>query len=183
MKLCTKCKLEKSTEDFYADKRRSDGLKSWCKNCHNIGVRDWQGRNRTQDLTNKRTYIKSRRLNPEFAERERQAFAIWYDENREYCKQWGKSYRLTHPEVGRAADARRRARKKSAMQGNPKEVYDYSVILRNDPCSYCSKVTEAIDHIVPLSRGGDHDWTNMTASCKSCNSSKNNKSLLVWMGS
>ena len=50
-------------------------------------------------------------------------------------------------------------------------------LLTHDPCSYCGKPMEAIDHIVPLTKGGTEDWTNLTSACKSCNSRKNNKSL------
>ena len=34
-----------------------------------------------------------------------------------------------------------------------------------------------VDHIVPRSRGGRHEWTNVITSCKACNHRKGNKSL------
>jgi 5-methylcytosine-specific restriction endonuclease McrA len=45
-------------------------------------------------------------------------------------------------------------------------------------CAYCGEsfalVSEQLtqDHIVPLSRGGSHDRTNVVPACLSCNSSK-----------
>ena len=33
MKICSKCKLEKSKTDFYKKERGKDGLLSWCKEC------------------------------------------------------------------------------------------------------------------------------------------------------
>lgn len=181
MKFCTKCKLEKSTKDFYKDKRRADGLKSWCKDCHNIGVRDWQKQNRAQDLMNKITYIQNKRTDPEYKELERMAHREWVQRNPEYYKQYDKQYRETHPEKGRASDARRRARKLNAMQGDPQEIYDYGLILRQDPCSYCNNPAKAIDHIIPLAKNGNHSWDNLTAACQGCNSSKRDKSFLFWL--
>jgi 5-methylcytosine-specific restriction endonuclease McrA len=36
-----------------------------------------------------------------------------------------------------------------------------------------------IDHIVPTAAGGEGRWSNYTASCASCNRSKNHRLLLV----
>lgn len=42
-------------------------------------------------------------------------------------------------------------------------------------CQYCGGVAENIDHIVPRSRGGSHSWNNVVASCRKCNTRKENK--------
>ena len=39
-------------------------------------------------------------------------------------------------------------------------------------CQYCGHGAENIDHIVPRSRGGEHMWENVVASCRSCNARK-----------
>lgn len=36
MKICSKCKKDKTGSEFYLDKRTKDGLYSCCKNCHQI---------------------------------------------------------------------------------------------------------------------------------------------------
>jgi 5-methylcytosine-specific restriction endonuclease McrA len=53
--------------------------------------------------------------------------------------------------------------------------------LLNDPCCYCGKPMEDIDHIVPVTKSGEENWENLTAACKSCNTSKNNKNLLDFL--
>ena len=40
-KQCPKCKLFKSTSDFYKDKNRKDGLYFYCKQCHNLKVKKY----------------------------------------------------------------------------------------------------------------------------------------------
>ena len=39
-------------------------------------------------------------------------------------------------------------------------------------CAYCSGPAETIDHVMPRSRGGQHDWDNVVAACARCNHSK-----------
>lgn len=43
-------------------------------------------------------------------------------------------------------------------------------------CKYCgeylSERAVTIDHIIPTSRGGRHEWPNVVASCKPCNNAK-----------
>jgi 5-methylcytosine-specific restriction endonuclease McrA len=46
-------------------------------------------------------------------------------------------------------------------------------------CAYCgdhypdSELT--VEHIVPVSRGGQHTWTNVVTACRSCNTRKGNR--------
>jgi len=46
-------------------------------------------------------------------------------------------------------------------------------------CAYCgvhayeSELT--VEHIVPVSRGGRHEWTNVVTACRSCNTRKGNR--------
>ena len=52
-----------------------------------------------------------------------------------------------------------------------------NVCLRDDnTCQYCDKrfayVDLTIDHVIPKSRGGSNDWTNLVACCKRCNQKK-----------
>ena len=49
-------------------------------------------------------------------------------------------------------------------------------------CSYCGKTGGTIDHIVPLSKGGDHHWSNLLPCCRSCNSSKRDRDVFEFMG-
>jgi len=42
-------------------------------------------------------------------------------------------------------------------------------------CQYCGRPAENIDHVVPRSRGGQHVWENVVASCRPCNSKKEDR--------
>lgn len=44
-------------------------------------------------------------------------------------------------------------------------------------CGYCGGKAETIDHVIPRSRGGEHNWENCVASCAPCNHRKADKLL------
>ena len=52
-------------------------------------------------------------------------------------------------------------------------------VLRRDGgvCAYCSEAADTVDHVVPRSRGGRHEWTNVVASCRRDNSAKGDQLL------
>ncbi len=50
------------------------------------------------------------------------------------------------------------------------------VFIRDDhTCQYCGRAAENVDHVLPRSRGGAHDWENVAASCRRCNSRKGDR--------
>jgi 5-methylcytosine-specific restriction endonuclease McrA len=52
-------------------------------------------------------------------------------------------------------------------------------VLRRDEgqCAYCSNAADTVDHVVPRSRGGRHEWTNVVAACKRDNLFKGDQLL------
>lgn len=70
-------------------------------------------------------------------------------------------------------------------------------VLRRDKftCSYCGfsdpprgkddlgrKATLCADHVIPLSRGGTNEESNLVCACLPCNSSKSDRLLWEWRG-
>lgn len=52
-------------------------------------------------------------------------------------------------------------------------------VLRRDGgrCAYCAAPADTIDHVVPKSRGGRHEWTNVVAACQKDNFKKGDRLL------
>ena len=42
-------------------------------------------------------------------------------------------------------------------------------------CQYCGDPADSIDHVVPRSRGGAHEWENVAAACRPCNLRKRDR--------
>lgn len=44
-------------------------------------------------------------------------------------------------------------------------------------CVYCAVKADTIDHVIPRSRGGRNEWTNVVAACARCNHRKGDRLL------
>lgn len=108
------------------------------------------------------------------------SYAKHADSIRGYSREWAKA----NPLKRRVSESGRRARKRSA-QGSYTDV-DIQSMLKDQKglCKYCSKDISNqyhIDHVVPLSRGGSNELSNLVLSCSHCNLSKGKKMLNEWM--
>lgn len=51
-----------------------------------------------------------------------------------------------------------------------------TVFARDDwLCQYCGGAADSIDHVMPRSRGGLHEWENVAAACRPCNLRKRDR--------
>ena len=78
-------------------------------------------------------------------------------------------------------NARQRVRNKILLEKKflilPKELEK----LYREPCFKCgSKQNQSIDHIIPLSKGGNHSVGNLMTLCLRCNMSKRDKLFIEW---
>lgn len=132
---------------------------------------------------------KSRALN-RVNNAKRKYYALRYrQQNRERLQEWHRNNRKTeaYRMAGRLATAKRRAYMRNAVVGDPKEIKKYYRSVRENllvVCFYCNDVFNSklahVDHVVPLSRGGQHSVTNFCVSCPKCNLSKNDKLVEEW---
>ncbi len=44
-------------------------------------------------------------------------------------------------------------------------------------CVYCAAPATSIDHVMPRSRGGSHEWGNVVSACHKCNHQKADRTL------
>lgn len=78
----------------------------------------------------------------------------------------------------RVKDARKAARKAgAAINDLTVEQWRWLVFLYGGYCAYCGRQPKRIglDHVVPLSRGGNNTLSNVVPVCRSCNSHKHAK--------
>jgi len=85
---------------------------------------------------------------------------------------------------GKALAYRQYAKRKKAvlLTENPLTADEWAEILREHDhhCRYCGKKAKlTIDHVIPLTKGGEHSQDNVVPACQSCNSKKRDK--LDWL--
>lgn len=71
-------------------------------------------------------------------------------------------------------------RKKGLKEKMPIEFLQKVLNAQDNKCFFCEcDLTEykAIEHLTPVSKGGDNNFYNLVYSCKSCNSKKRQKTL------
>lgn len=62
------------------------------------------------------------------------------------------------------------------------DIQRYKKALRGDRCAYCGGEVQVLDHIQARARGGGDCWENLTGACTACNSRKQAKSLIGFLG-
>jgi len=150
--------------------------------------------NREKELERQKTY---REANPEKIAEYRRAYRkanrekiaeyqrVYNKANREKVVGWQKVYQKANPEVRKAADHRRRARKRNAEGDHNSAQIRARFAVHGDSCIYCASTQDLhIDHIKPLSKGGSNWPANLAPACATCNRSKNDKwgaDLLRWI--
>lgn len=121
-----------------------------------------------------------RKANPE---KNRATKSAWAKANPEKCRAYQAARRKANPRANAAMTARRKAMKLAAP-GRGVTAAQWRQVLGDSLglCVYCGeRRVLTMDHIEPLAKGGAHDVDNIVATCKPCNCSKNNRSLLVWL--
>jgi 5-methylcytosine-specific restriction endonuclease McrA len=108
----------------------------------------------------------------------------WRERNAKQMADYNREYRKANPDKVRAKNLARRARQLNAFV----EHVDPLIVWERDNgcCGICfqqidpsllwpDKMSKTLDHIVPLSKGGEHSYANAQIAHAVCNSRKNDR--------
>lgn len=196
-KTCSKCKQIKPLSEFARDKSGKNGLDYKCRACRKTAIDAW----RSQHREHTRAYDKQwRKANPEkrkqqnkryhasmspqalanrLARRKRTAL-----QNRLRSQRWRDANPdkvRVHRQMGKI---QRRAREAAARFV---EYVNLDVLYIRDRarCSLCGQHVKrpdaSADHIIPLSKGGEHSYRNTALAHLHCNKRKKDGSPLQQM--
>lgn len=179
MKQCSKCHLQKDFNQFYKDKSKRDGLRPDCKECKNKYIKQYKVSYPEKIKETRKTHYDKN------AEQIKKYVSEWQKENKEKVNTNSSKYRKT--EKGRLTtkrkNHRRRALEKTTVGFLPKDYWTILINIYGQKCinRHCIKIIDdlnplSLDHIIPLSRGGLHDLFNIQILCRSCNSTKRDRS-------
>ncbi len=206
-KICSKCSIGKPVTEFEKDRRNPTGYGTRCRDCVRAYLSKWRTDNREHFNNYYRKYYADHPLthlertarwysknkdkvraagrrryasDPEQARNKRRALYQKYPERE---REKSKKYRKSNPIKRRAAEAVRRTRKNNSVGRYTEKDVLKMLEQQDNKCRYCgdSIVNKyEVDHIVPLSRGGSNDLSNLVIACQPCNGSKHNKLISEW---
>lgn len=204
-KTCRECGEVKPLTDYHVNRAARDGRQFRCKSCCVAKARarreeiredperfaDHVARRRAND----RKYGAERRKDPAYREWMSEYQKRWRVENRErisaYAAAWRRSnpkayeatrrrYFESHPDASRESAAKRRAWKRDAFVEEVRA--EVLLELYGTSCYLCeTQIYQPrdmhMDHVVPLSRGGEHSVANVRPTHKACNLRKSDRLL------
>ena len=171
LKTCRKCNEEKPHSEFRkSPKGDSFGLHAWCHDCNRAARRMHYQNNKDRYSEWNRSWNES---NPEKRERYQADRIRDRGRDRELAKEW----RRNNPDRMRALQSNYRSKKRQADGVLTSEAIRLVLDTHGRACLRCGSVENIeIDHVIPLSKGGSNLFENLQPLCKSCNSSKGNRS-------
>jgi len=165
MKRCGKCGETKPLEDFSNNKKYVDGKRTQCRVCYNEYMKQWSRRN--AETVNARV-LRYHHANKEQKNLERAA--RWQADKLKGIVRKPRNTEATNAIKLASSKKRRAILESNGGRGLTNKQLD---VLRHKPCFYCQKANAgAVDHVIPIMRGGKDTEGNVVPACSSCNSQK-----------
>jgi len=181
MKKCTKCgqEHEASPEFFTVAKRNSDGLDIYCRPCRRVIAKDFYLKNRQKEIE------RSKRWNKNNASKVARNMANCRKRDPEKYRQYDKQWKAENKLKVYSYDCTKRQKRRAAINKTQCKATHEEVQMvikkANGLCYYCGKKAKlTLDHVIPLSKGGLHELSNLVAACSPCNSSKGNRDPIAF---
>lgn len=153
-KPCSTCSAILPLSEYHKHPKTKDGLNPRCKSCKRLSDKTSRNKNLGQAIQNSRNF---RLKNPDYQ----------------------RNYLRANPDKSLLMNSKRRI---SKLDNGVFFIDNQELVsLYSSSCFYCgSKEKIQADHVVPLSRGGRHSIGNLVPACRSCNSSKSDKTIMEW---
>lgn len=189
-KTCCTCRALKPAVDYHKNSKAKDGLRSNCKTCVAQINRRSVLRHHDKRKAEKRAAYIALKFNPDFQEKQK-AYRVKnkerkqrYDQDRhktiapevaKRASQWNAVNRERRRAIVKAYDGRRRAKTREGVSGPELRAW---LLSADKTCRWCKAPCPDnfhVDHVIPLSKGGEHVLSNLTIACPPCNLRKNAK--------
>jgi len=178
MKLCRRCECVKLRSDFTTATKERDGLQHTCKTCRKPHVAASKKKSRSTPESKER----AREYRAQYKDRECELRQAWEAANfvrrQEYKASWYAENKHRYNDYVRKYQTRK--------SGAFVEDVDRVVVWKRDGgiCRLCGRIADPnawhLEHLTPLSHGGEHSYANTAVSHPVCNLKKHDKTLAEW---
>lgn len=135
-------------------------------------ARKWYAEHRDKAIERARKY------NAEHRDERNERARKWYAEHPDKVLESQRKWNAEHPEIVKARQKVRNMRRRD-KSGAPRSKAIVDLYKRSKgKCYYCGVDVGQnyhIDHVIPLTRGGTNDLSNLVIACPSCNLRKHDK--------
>jgi hypothetical protein len=199
---CQRCKETKDETEFHWKWKDIERLKI-CKECRKADSKKYRDGSLDKRLEYNRKYVTAHRDNfisylrnyycthkaeraayidrniDKISDRGTRYYHANKDHLRENKQRWSKANKDKENHYKKKRDAKKRG---AEMVDFTDDQWIELLREHDSTCAYCgiAGIPMEQDHIHPVSLGGNHTKSNIVPSCKSCNSSKKNRTLEQW---
>ncbi len=133
MKFCKKCSIHKEETAFGIDKQKVDGLRQYCRECHNAASRRWGADNKEHVAQKAREYVQKngervKAYQKEYHLKNKEALTEyrrkWYAENADTVKATARAWTLENAQRVRELRAVWRGENKEQLAAAGRDYYD-----------------------------------------------------------
>src|SRR3990167_10051937 len=168
-KRCSRCGKRKLRSSFHASSYAPDGLQFNCKPCRSEQMADLYKRKRKiiQERTKRYRKTNAKKV----AAFKRRYYESHKEQYNAHLRRWRKANWRRHY-------VNHLAKRQALLRGatiSDFTLEDWIELLEQYgyQCAYCKSTSKlTMDHIVPLSKGGQHTQRNIAPACGPCNSRK-----------
>lgn len=185
-KACTKCGEVKDLSEYPPHARCADGTENRCKACAAAATREWTKNNKDHNRVTKFVYaqihrhkiqVQKRKWGAEHPEQQKASQQSYVERNRDKVRLAKQRSYQTYITEQRHRSRIKGAKRRMLLEDKGSfslDDWNALVALYNFRCAWCASSIRklTIDHIVPVSKGGDNYITNIQPLCKPCNSKK-----------
>jgi 5-methylcytosine-specific restriction endonuclease McrA len=177
-KICKKCGESKPLVKFQPNKGCVGGRQYICRQCSISPEAIARSERNKYAKHSEKIKQRVRQWNSENEEYRKEQKASYYQNNKEYFKKRNQEYYAAHPEFFNLYAVRRRARKVAAGGSFTVAQWRELCARYGNACLCCKRKRKLTkDHIIPLSKGGSNDISNIQPLCLPCNLSKGVKTI------
>lgn len=181
-KKCWACQTLKPLAEFGYSRNE-------CKLCKRARSRAYYQANRDRTIKRTNEYQKQhpevqKKAKKRYKEKHPDRYALgnrsyaknWRERNRERDRQNAKDWRKKNPDSYRAIQHQARSTRREISGSFTAKEWQELKAHYSYRCLCCERsepeIVLCIDHVIPISRGGTNDISNIQPLCKSCNSAK-----------
>lgn len=177
LKWCSGCKVFKPIGEFCRDSSRTDGLSTKCFQCRRKD-------NLLPDRVDNQTRKSYALIGMHYCNVYKKFLPDSQMTKNGICKKHANEKqreRYRNSPMVRMKSFQRNAVRKRNLNPIPGWYIEELFANFDGKCAYCSKQANTIDHIIPVSKGGNSVPGNIVPACTHCNSSKKAMDLFDWI--